>query len=343
MESTPWYFWLLAGFSLVLHSVYVYLPWGVQDIPNQRSMHSSPTRKSGGIVFVPLFLVCLYVWGKEGPFTDLALFLGAGVLFFALLGLMDDFYSLPALLRLGLEFLFVFLWLFFLFPKGHYVHLPFNLELVVNTWVLNFALTFLLVFGINLVNFMDGLDSYVSLNVFFSLLVFGFVFSKNFFFPEPLFWLIWMFLLSLTGFVFFNFPKAKLFMGDVGSLSLGFFWLCLPLLESQLSKTPLLIWNLFFLFPFFWLDGLTTLFHRLLQRKNVLNAHREHFYQLLTGTILGKKGSLVICLFANIPFWAFGYYFEFAFESVVLLFLVGFFLLYLLRILAFSGRKNLAE
>lgn len=342
MDSYYSFFLVLAGLSWILHAIYVYLPWGIQDIPNERSLHTTPTRKSGGVVFIPLFLISFFYFKNQGIVSPPISWIFWGVLFFATLGLLDDLLSLPALFRLGLEFAFIFCLFYTAFPSWNFLFLPFGISF--SSFVIPcFLLTFFIVFGINLVNFMDGMDSYVTLTLFSALLYFGFLFSPKFFYPEPLFLVLLLFVLSLSGFLFFNLPKARLFMGDVGSLSIGFFWLTLPLLDASSVDRKLALWDLFFVFPVFWLDGLSTLIHRLLQGKNVLKAHREHLYQLLTETKIGKLGSLVLCLLGNLPFWILYFGSSKSFSLFLSLAGIGFVLFFSLRLGLFHARKNLAE
>jgi len=295
------FLWVL---SHLLHGLFSYARWGFLDTPNSRSLHEKPTPKSAGLVFGSLFLCsCLFLFGGETLFDhpSLLLWLG-GFLGFFCIGLLDDKHSLPSLARLVLEFLLLGGMVFATQPEISF--LEFRSEYLSLLFVL------VLVFGINLVNFMDGMDGYVSLHF---LLSSAFL---PFFFPERLaplqlsFQIILLWILSYSGFLFGNLPPAKFFMGDVGSLCFGYVWMTLawffPSATPSQGTSGFPLESLFFLFPVFWVDGITTLLHRLFQRKNILLAHREHLYQLLAQTRIKKTGSLLLALALNLPAWILG-------------------------------------
>ncbi len=348
-------FAILALLSLVLHSLYVHARLGIRDIPNARSLHTEITKKSGGLVFIPMFLLLLLLWEYQPlssllasvhlpAHSSLILFLIYGSLFFCMLGFLDDVYSLSPNVRLLLEFSFSFLWIYFLAPNIHIFGLTF-----LNPWLNLLVMGFFIVFIVNLVNFMDGLDSYLIGTIFISLLFW----IPNFhqFLPgSTYFFIILLLLVSIFGFSFYNFPKAKLFMGDSGSLGLGFFLIALPLLASKENSESFEVMKLFLLFPVFWIDGLLTLVIRSFQDKHVFSAHKEHLYQILTTTKLGKSGTcLVVCL-ANLP--AYITYtlfslkliqFEVSSDQLILLIALiyaGFYSF--LRFAIYQSRKNLA-
>ncbi|ABZ93241.1 Sugar phosphotransferase [Leptospira biflexa serovar Patoc strain 'Patoc 1 (Ames)'] len=303
----------LGLFSLFLHSIYVHSRFGVKDVPNERSLHDTVTKKSGGMFFIPLFLVASLLfhfnpeWAHpllENPSLipkDNFYLLLVGIFIFSILGFVDDLYHLTPKLRLVLEFGIVFICLWGIHPTitaFGFVEIPWVAEIL--------FLTIFLVFGINLVNFMDGMDWYLVLTFFICFFSIGLVLPNFYSIPNFGFSLYVILLLSMFGFIVYNFPKAKLFMGDSGSLALGFFVLVLPLLhhsklQNQITKEGV-FWDLtdyFYLFPFFWIDGITILIKRFLQKKHLFQAHREHLYQKLTETKLGKIGSLFVFSLLN--------------------------------------------
>lgn len=340
---------ILALISLILHATYVFSSIGIKDIPNERSLHSEITKKSGGMIFVPLFLFYLLVYYYLFPASISNAFhlklLILGSIFFCVIGFLDDLYHLSPNIRLLLEFAFCFGWVFYLNPSlslfGHLIH----------NHVLSILLCgFLLVFIVNLVNFMDGLDLYLVGTLFVTFIFWIIIFSQSFAPYESYFILLTLLLSALSGFAFFNYPKAKLFMGDSGSLVLGFVMIAFPLLANQESGESFELLKVFFLFPVFWVDGVLTISIRLFQKKNLFLAHREHLYQLLTETRLGKSGTTVLVILSNLPATIFyslyklNWFGSFLSETIFILFIL---LLYisaysLLRIALFYHRKNLA-
>lgn len=301
---------ILAILSLILHTFYVYSRFGVKDVPNERSLHDVVTKKSGGMFFIPLFLVSVIylLFSSNGrnslpfpeessPRLDIYLLL-AGALIFCILGFIDDLYHLTPKLRLFLEFAVVALFLVGTNPEITYfgmISLPKPFQV--------FLLTVFLVFAVNLVNFMDGMDWYLVTTLFLSFFSSAIVAPQFYVVGHFGYSLYLILFLSMFGFIFYNFPKAKLFMGDSGSLALGFLVMALPLFVGKWGKPNPSIWDVtyyFYLFPYFWLDGIFILIKRFFQKKHLFSAHREHLYQRITETKLGKVGSLVIFSLLNL-------------------------------------------
>lgn len=345
---------ILAILSLILHSFYVYSRFGVKDVPNERSLHNVITKKSGGMFFIPLFLLSVLFllfypqMGERFPLPedwvqkkDIYLLL-AGVFVFSIIGFIDDLYHLSPKLRLFLELTTVAVFLIWISPVVSYfgtVFLPNSIQVVV--------LTIFLVFAVNLVNFMDGMDWYLVTTLFLSY--FSLVLTAPDFYSigNSGYSLYGILFLSMFGFIFYNFPRAKLFMGDSGSLALGFFVMALPLFVGKWGTEKSEIWDItyyFYLFPYFWLDGVFTLTKRFFQKKHLLTAHREHLFQRITETKLGKVGSL--CIFSLLNLLIVCIHFILKTKGISNLFL--FFILFLFATISygflwlFVPRKNLA-
>ncbi|TGK82529.1 sugar phosphotransferase [Leptospira noumeaensis] len=301
---------ILAILSLILHSFYVHSRFGVKDVPNERSLHDVVTKKSGGMFFIPLFLLSIlgllfypdttklsFAPENLSQRTDIYLLL-AGVFIFCILGFIDDLYHLSPKLRLFLELSVVGTFLIWTNPELTYFGLG-----SVPKFVQIFGLTIFLVFAINLVNFMDGMDWYLVTTIFLSYFSLAFV-CPNFYALGNYGYSFYLILfVSMFGFIFYNFPRAKLFMGDSGSLALGFFVMALPLFVGKWTELKSEVWDAtyyFYLFPYFWLDGIFTLTKRFFQKKHLFSAHREHLYQRITETKLGKIGSLLIFFSLNL-------------------------------------------
>ncbi|TGL59937.1 sugar phosphotransferase [Leptospira jelokensis] len=309
----PISFLILGLMSLILHSIYVHSRFGVKDVPNERSLHDTVTKKSGGMFFIPVFLIStlLYLTGPVGfgfpnpetltnQVSNVYLLL-AGVFVFSILGFIDDLIHLSPKLRLFLELGIVWLCLWVTTPN-----ISFMTYTEIPSYAIILFLTVFLVFGINLVNFMDGMDWYLVSTFFICFFSVGLCDLPFYTFPNLGYILYAILFVSMFGFIFYNFPKAKLFMGDSGSLALGFFVFFLPLLSNPLTegsnRGQVVRWDVldyFYLFPFFWIDGITILLKRFSEKKHLFQAHREHLYQTLTETNVGKVGSLVVFSLLN--------------------------------------------
>lgn len=243
------------------------------DIPNERSSHSIPTPRGGGVAIVISFLGLLTVIGFAGLADRNLTFalLGAGISV-ALLGFLDDHGHVAAGWRL-LGHLASSAWVLFWLGS-----LP-RIDLLGFSFELNFIGYFLfalyLTWLLNLYNFMDGIDGIASVQAITVCLSGAFLyFCLN---QVTLAVLPLLLASSVAGFLFWNFPPAKIFMGDAGSGFLGIVLATLSL-QAGLIHAPLL-WSWIILLGVFIVDATITLLHRLVRGEKVYEAHRSHAYQ----------------------------------------------------------------
>lgn len=243
------------------------------DIPNARSSHSLPTPRGGGLSFVFAFLLALVALGfasiiAMGPLLGL---LGAGGLV-ALIGFMDDHGHIAARWRLLCHFLAAGWGLYWL--GGMPPIVAFGLTLNTHWLAVIFGLLYL-VWLLNLYNFMDGIDGLASIeaicvSVGGSLLYVVTGHTDACLLPLLL-------AVTVAGFLYWNFPPARIFMGDAGS---GFLGIVLGLMALQAGWiNPLLFWGWLILLGVFVVDATYTLVRRLLRGDKVYEAHRSHAYQ----------------------------------------------------------------
>lgn len=231
---------------------------GFLDLPGERSSHVRPTPKGGGVGLVVAFVWVAVVIG-------LPLFFWLPLLALAVLSFVNDLRSISAGVRLAAQFMAAFLALGGALWAGH-ISWPVFLIL---------PALFFVVATTNCYNFMDGINGLAGITAvvaFACLLVFGGVADT------PLLYPILAVMGALLGFLPFNLPRAKLFMGDVGSIFLGFlFGLSVCLLA--VSWTEFLVFASF-LFPFY-ADEAVTVVERLWRGESLLAPHRRHLYQFL--------------------------------------------------------------
>ncbi|NIE73901.1 glycosyltransferase family 4 protein [Pantoea sp. Ap-967] len=243
------------------------------DIPNARSSHSLPTPRGGGLSFVITFMLAALALGWNGLLAPslLAGLLGAGGLV-AVIGFMDDHGHIAARWRLLGHFLAAgwgLAWLGGLPPL-----LVFGWELH-SAWLGAVLGALYLVWLLNLYNFMDGIDGIASIEAICVCLG-GCLLYALVGHPEAL-WLPLLLAATVAGFLFWNFPPARIFMGDAGS---GFLGIVLGLLALQAAWiNPLLFWGWLILLGVFVVDATFTLGRRLLRGERVYEAHRSHAYQ----------------------------------------------------------------
>jgi UDP-N-acetylmuramyl pentapeptide phosphotransferase/UDP-N-acetylglucosamine-1-phosphate transferase len=243
---------------------------GIVDTPNERSSHATPTPRGGGIAVILVILVAFGLSISNAFSTYQWLFVAT--LLLVGISWIDDVRSLSAKARLLSQFIAVSL-VFWLVPTSNlYFHGLFPL------WLDNLIAVFMWIWFINLFNFMDGIDgisiveaSSIGLGVFL-LMMLGAV-------QLNLGLLGLVIAAAAFGFLWWNWQLAKLFLGDVGSVPLGFLlgWLLLEILASPLWPTAIIL-------PLYYLsDATLTLMRRALRGERVWRAHREHFYQQATG------------------------------------------------------------
>jgi Fuc2NAc and GlcNAc transferase len=212
------------------------------DIPNQRSSHSKPIPRGGGIAFVIIGTIFNYYF-NTGAFRLIPIL----CLPIAIIGIIDDIKDLSAILRYSTHVIVAYLLIIFSNIDISYWQLP--IYILVITAI------------INLFNFMDGLDGLLagcSIPLFASTSA-------------------WSLSGAIFGFTFWNWSPAKIFMGDVGSTFLGAVFAGFALQQSTNREALFL---LFLAFPLF-ADSVSCIVRRLLLRQNIFKAHRNHLYQRL--------------------------------------------------------------
>lgn len=243
------------------------------DVPNARSSHSVPTPRGGGVAIVVSFLAALPLLSMAGyvewSLTWCMLGGGGGV---AVLGFLDDHGHVAARWRLAGHFAgstWALFWLGGLPPVamfGWVVDLGFIGNLIAAIY---------LVWLLNLYNFMDGIDGIASLQAIFVCLGGTLLYALAG--GSALACASLVLAAAVAGFLYWNFPPARIFMGDAGS---GFLGIALGILSIQAAWfAPRLLWGWIILLGVFVVDATFTLLRRLLRGDKVYEAHRSHGYQ----------------------------------------------------------------
>jgi len=247
---------------------------GLLDHPNERSSHELPTPRGAGIAIAIAFLAALPVlWWKGALSNDLfvALF-GAGS-FIALVGFVDDHRHVPARWRLvahGCAAVWVLFWL------GPLPPLVVGGVAIAPAWLATAAAAVYIVWLLNLYNFMDGIDGIASIEAITVCIGGGLLYWLCF--PGSTLWVTPLLLLaSVTGFLFWNYPPARVFMGDAGSGFLGVILAAFAVHSLMLGQQFFWIWTI--LLGVFVVDATTTLLRRWRRREPLAKAHRSHAYQ----------------------------------------------------------------
>jgi len=240
------------------------------DQPNERSLHEQPVPRTGGIAVLAGTAVAL-AFGASPLWLPIALSFALGTISF-----LDDIHSLPTAARLITHLLAagILVW---------YVLSPMNaLGLV----VLALAIAWIT----NLYNFMDGSDGIAG-----GMSVFGFgtyAIAAAMEGETPMLMLCAAISAASAGFLIRNFHPARIFLGDVGSIPLGFLAGGLGVVGWRDDLWPL--WFPLLVFAPFIGDATLTLVKRLARREKVWQAHREHYYQHLVRMGAGHRGTAVV-------------------------------------------------
>lgn len=261
-------------------------------MPNERSSHTMPTLSSGGSIFALIWLVVFFIIDYRNPHRLVPGLPGLCVFVIAVIGLLDDHYYVPASLRL---FVYLTVSSFLVFVTGG---MP-VITLMGNPILLGLGgsllAVFLITWSINLFNFMDGTDGFAAIEAIFifswgGLLMFQ---AGDHFLALS----CWALVAILFGFLCFNFPPAKIFMGDAGSAFLGFLVLAFAVLGQSHHHISLLLWLM--LYGAFIFDATVTLLRRMLKRQPWHLAHRLHGYQRLQDIGFSHRDILFTLLCIN--------------------------------------------
>ena len=287
------------GFALVLLALAVIaLTWlatravltllvrrAILDQPNERSSHDMPTPRGGGIavmaVLLPAWIVAARIADTPVPWTMLG-----SALLLAGVSWRDDIRSLGILWRLGAQIAAV--------AGGLATIDGLVFQGILPPWLDALAAGFLWLWFVNLYNFMDGIDGIAAIET--ASIGGGVALVALALATGPAGAAAWGLALAAAalGFLPWNWQRAKLFLGDVGSIPLGYLsgWLLLSLAAAGAWKAALIL-------PLYYLaDATITLLRRLRRGERVWRAHREHYYQRAVQAGMGH-GAVVRAILAG--------------------------------------------
>jgi Fuc2NAc and GlcNAc transferase len=263
------------SWSLVGHFRRYALGKGLMDIPNARSSHQMSTPRGGGIVFVGLWLgVASLVWIRGELSSGAVLFFLPGAILVAAIGYGDDHYNLNPSWRALVHFIAALITVYFLLAMAPSYS---RSEMFCCHWLKVLSFVFIIVWSINLFNFMDGTDGLAGMEACFIFLIGGWWLWQAG--AQNYAYLAWVLVVAVAGFLVWNWPPARIFMGDGGSGFLGFLIASFALAGQIWWDIPALLWMI--LYGVFWFDATVTLLRRILAGERWYTAHRSHAYQRL--------------------------------------------------------------
>jgi UDP-N-acetylmuramyl pentapeptide phosphotransferase/UDP-N-acetylglucosamine-1-phosphate transferase len=260
----------------------------ILDEPNVRSLHKVPVPRTGGLaILAAVFLASLPFLAVRLQDTGHASVILA-VALVAIVSFVDDRQGVSAVWRLMIHALASLLVL-----AGGLVPELFELPGWQWYWPTAVSLIFTALFLIwmtNLYNFMDGMDGFAG---GMTLLGFSAYAMLGWQAGEPLFTMASLIIAAAAaGFLVFNFPPARIFMGDVGAAPLGFLCACLSLWAAVENIFP--IWVGILVFSPFIVDATLTLLGRLVEGQRIWEAHQSHYYQRLVRLGWGHRKTVLL-------------------------------------------------
>lgn len=273
----------IVSFTLSLIGVMGIRRWALArnllDLPNERSSHVIPTPRVGGFAIAAVVLVGFMLtndWSNRLSATSAVGYISGAVLI-AAISAADDVFRISAQIRFVVHFAAGAI---MVLSTGFFdlVHLPLAGDL---GWgLLGIPITLLWVVGLtNAYNFMDGIDAIAAGQAIVSAALWYMLASlMNL---QALAILSMLVAGASLGFLVFNLPPARIFMGDVGSTVLGYTLASVPLMASrETGDTRLFVVGVLGVAPFIF-DTVLTMMRRALKREHLLEAHRTHLYQRL--------------------------------------------------------------
>lgn len=276
---SAWLTWRFCNPSSLFH---------ILDKPNERSLHINPTPRSGGIaILTGLLAGGALIWILHG--TALYVWVLAALVPVTVVSYLDDRAGVPVLLRLLAHVTGAVLLVWggsFTFQNGL---LP-GMELSWVPWLGLLAALAYVVWMINLYNFMDGMDGFAA-----GMAVIGFGFlaitgwqAGNLQFAQTCLVIAG----GAAGFLLFNFPPARIFMGDAGSSALGLLAAAFSLWGARDGVFP--FWVAILIFSPFIADASVTLARRMFRGEKIWQAHKTHYYQKLVQAGWGHRKTVLI-------------------------------------------------
>lgn len=258
----------LATWAL-LYLVTRYVPHFFQDQPNERSLHVKPIPRSGGLCMMIVWLLTNIFVTDKSP-----LLIFPAVLM--LISLLDDWRGVPVVLRFMGHFLVAIAFCLTFFPDMRWFCLTISV--------------FAIVWMTNLYNFMDGSDGLAGGMALLGFSAYGAIalWAGDYQLATLSFSLV----AASAAFLIFNFHPAKIFMGDAGSIPIGFLAATIGLVGWQKHIWP--IWYPFLVFSPFIVDATVTLCRRGLRGDKVWQAHKEHYYQRLVQMGVGHRNTAIL-------------------------------------------------
>lgn len=270
----------------------VSLRFGVVDIPNSRSSHAAPTPRGGGVAIIAAIVVVFFIVAPSSDPPLIGLIAGVGAI--AILGLIDDLTPLSAAVRITVQSIVAAVVATVGIALAELAS-PMTPPMALSSGIAVAITIFWTVGATNAYNFMDGINGIASVQAIVAGTGLAVLLARN---GDPAAAILALAAAgAAVGFLPWNFPSARIFMGDVGSASLGFLFALLAVRLSRIGGS--LLEGALPLLPFLFDTG-TTLVRRIVRGERWWEAHRSHLYQRMVqrgfshGQVTAVWGSLAV-------------------------------------------------
>jgi Fuc2NAc and GlcNAc transferase len=264
------------------------------DVPNERSSHLISTPRGGGLSIAMAILISTVILFISGRLqNDVTLAIGIGGFIVSAIGWIDDHRHIPVIWR---ALTYTIAAILAVYCLGWVDKIWLGIYFLPVGWIGSVLAIVWIVWMTNLYNFMDGTDALAAIESISVGL-----------FAGILFWLegqygvavvCFIIVASSCGFLYWNWSPAKIFMGDVGSCTLGFCFGVLTVIGEVECTVPFAVW--FILLSIFICDTTLTLLMRIIKREKWLNAHCSHAYQRWLQMGASHKRLALSVLFINV-------------------------------------------
>lgn len=280
---------LVLSLALVKFSIYLSAKENWYDQIDARKIHSGNIPRIGGFGLFLSFGITYSIYKfikKDLDFTVLPILLGGFCIW--LYGILDDFKNLRARLKFVIQILVIAAVVYF---SPYYIKNILGLQLPV--WFGKAATFFWILLLVNAFNLIDGIDWLCSGITLLSVLTLSFIFAKA---NSNIFVSLMFLSASILGFMYFNKPDAKIFLGDGGSQTLGYCVAVLPLLyeDASLMYNKVLVMVLFAAIPV--TDVIAAIWRRIRDKRSIFSTDRAHIHHKLLNIGFSKRSALFYLL-----------------------------------------------
>jgi UDP-N-acetylmuramyl pentapeptide phosphotransferase/UDP-N-acetylglucosamine-1-phosphate transferase len=260
----------------------------ILDIPNTRSSHTQPTPRGGGMAIVAAWYTGIFILYYFKIIESELFFALISGFVLAFVSFLDDVITLQPWIRILIQFFTVVCGLYFidglkiLYINDFKIEMPFAVNLIIIVGAVWF---------INLYNFLDGIDGYASVEAI-AIATGLYLITGNL--------VLLILIFSVLGFLIWNWPKAKIFMGDIGSTQLGYIFVILSIYFNNNLEFNFV--GFLILGSLFWFDATITLYRRWRNHEKLSEAHKKHVYQRINQFGYSHQKTIIISIFINLIF-----------------------------------------